>query len=244
MKPEISLVMPAYNEELRIGDSIEKVVQYFIARNISFEFIVVDDGSTDRTREIVSAHTGIILLTLEQNSGKGAAVKRGMLEASGKYVYFCDADLSTPISEIEKLQAELTSGSDICIGSRAIDNKMIKKHQPFYREWMGKTFNKIVRVFAVRGIKDTQCGFKGFRSEAAKEVFSRTQISGFGFDVEALYIANKIGYNIKEIPVLWFNDERSKVDPIKDSIRMLIDIFKIRILHKGRQSKSSSEIPH
>lgn len=234
MKPFLSLIIPAYNEEDRIKKSLEEATEYLNQQNYSWEIIVIDDGSKDKTRDIVrNFDHNVILISLEKNSGKGAAVRRGMLECHGDVRIFTDADFSTPVIEIQKFIENFSIGVEICVGSRAIDPEMIKEHQPFYREWMGKTFNKIVRLLLVRGIKDTQCGFKGFTEKAALNVFSKALINGFSFDVEALYLAHIFGYKIKEIPVLWYNDTRSRVNPIKDSTRMFIELLRIRNLHKN-----------
>ncbi len=168
------------------------------------------------------------LLQLPDNRGKGEAVKAGMLHARGTVRMFSDADLSTPITELPKLLNCLESGCDICIGSRALQPELVRKHQPWYRETMGKIFNLIVQLLILRGIKDTQCGFKAFRSEVAEAVFPHLKTSGFAFDVEILFLARSLGYKVCEIPVLWYNDERSKVHPIRDAAKMLIEIVKIR----------------
>jgi dolichyl-phosphate beta-glucosyltransferase len=154
-----------------------------------------------------------------------------MLEATGQLRLFCDADLSTPIYEIDKILDTFKNGTEIFVGSRALDKTMIKEHQPFYREYMGKTFNFIVQSMVFKGIKDTQCGFKAFTAEAAKNIFSKAKIDGFGFDVEVLYIAQKVGYKIQEVPVEWYNDKRSTVNPFSDSWRMFLDALRVRRLH-------------
>jgi len=231
---EISVVIPAYNEEERLPKTLESIIDYFDKLNKTYEIIVVDDGSVDRTVEIAQKYNPLVhTLQLPKNSGKGAAVKAGIQEASGDYILFSDADLSTPIYEFEKLISRLENSADIAIGSRAIDSSLIKVHQPFYREWMGKTFNKIVRLFVLQGIKDTQCGFKLFKKSVAKQVFSKAQINGFGFDVEILYLAKKMNYKIVEVPVEWRNDTKTKINPIRDSFNMLIEILKVRRLHKN-----------
>lgn len=233
MKPYLSLIFPAYNEEFRIAKSLGIAFEYLQKQNYSFELIVVDDGSSDSTAELVSQfNKDIKLFRQAENLGKGAAVRRGMLEASGSFRVFSDSDLSTPVYELKKILASLEKGADICIGSRGLDSSLIKEHQPFYREFMGRFFNKIVQFYLFKGIKDTQCGFKGFRENAAIDIFSKQSIDGFSFDVEVLFLARKLGYKIEEVAVEWYNDERTKVDPIKDSTRMFFELIKIKKLHK------------
>lgn len=232
MSYTLSLIIPAYNEELRLAETLNKILQYFETVDYNFEIIVVDDGSKDKTSDVAKSFDGIKVITQPRNFGKGAAVRKGMLSATGDYRIFSDADLSTPIYELPKILKNLQSGYDICIGSRALDSKMIKVHQPFYREYMGKMFNKIVQFLVIKGIKDTQCGFKGFTANVAETIFSKARIDGFSFDVEILFLAKLHGFKIKEISVEWYNDDRSKLDPIKDSIRMFVEILKIRRMHK------------
>lgn len=232
MKKQLSIIIPAYNEEQRIIKTLEKIYEFMNSKDFDFEVIVVDDGSKDKTADLVNLFgRGVKLIKQPKNMGKGAAVRRGILEAEGNWRLFSDADLSTPIYEIDKLLKSALEGYEVSIGSRAVDYSKIKKHQPFYREFMGKTFNKIVQMLVIKGIKDTQCGFKMFKAEAAIKVFSNSKIDGFGFDVEALYLAKKFNFKISEIPVEWYNDERSKVDPVRDSIRMFQEILKIKKLH-------------
>lgn len=231
---DVSFIIPAYNEAERIGRSLERALAYFAERDYTWEILVVDDGSRDATPEIAARFSdrGVRLLRQPANMGKGAAVRRGMLEGTGRYRIFSDADFSTPIEETARA-LEHMSRYDVAIGSRAIDRSYVKVHQPWYRESMGKIFNMLVQIVAVPGIKDTQCGFKGFCARAAEDVFSRTKIDGFSFDVEALYIAGKLGYSIKEFPVEWHNDARSTLNPITDSINMFRELLRIRALHRG-----------
>jgi len=230
---EISIVIPAYNEEERLPTTLRTIIDYFENLSKDYEIIVVDDGSQDNTAEIAQHfNPRVNVIKLPKNSGKGAAVREGISHAQGDFILFSDADLSTPITEFHKLQESLENGSHIAIGSRAIDSSLIKVHQPFYREFMGKTFNKIVRALVLRGIHDTQCGFKMFKNSVAKQIFSLAKIDGFGFDVEILYLAHKMNFKIAEIPVEWRNDTKSKISPIYDSLKMFFEILKIRSLHK------------
>lgn len=232
MKPYLSIIIPAYNEADRIEASLQKAVDYLGQKDYEYEIIVADDGSTDNTVAIASKFGDKVkAYALPKNTGKGAAVRMGMLKANGDIRIFTDADFSTPIYEIEKIIYSLKNNFDIVIGSRALDYGMVKEHQPFYREFMGKMFNKFVQFFVIKGIKDTQCGFKGFTEAAAINIFGKAKIDGFSFDVEALYLANKAGYRIDEVPVEWYNDDRSKVNPITDSISMLIEIMRIKKIH-------------
>ncbi|ABA89001.1 UDP-glucose--undecaprenyl-phosphate glucosyltransferase [Syntrophotalea carbinolica DSM 2380] len=228
----LSVVVPAYNEEKRLSASLEVLcekVGLFFPR---FEIIVVDDGSTDKTADIVMTHSrkysDVRLIRYEKNRGKGYAVRTGVLAAKGDFVLFSDADLSTPIEEVEKLFGALADGADVAIGSRAVRQSLILKSQPLYRMVMGKTFNKFVQLLAIPGILDTQCGFKLFTRSAALNLFRDCRIDGFGFDVEVLFLARKRGMDIREIGVSWVNSPDSKVHPIVDSARMLQDLVVIR----------------
>lgn len=231
----ISLVIPAFNEEKRLGKSLELLSDFLKSRSEEFEVIVADDGSTDNTQAVAGQYSkefkNFKITTLPVNKGKGAAVNAGFKEASGDTVVFTDADFSTPITEIDKLLSKIDQGFDIAIGSRAVDQTLVKKHQNWVREMMGKFFNFLVQQVAVPGVKDTQCGFKAFNRSTTEKIFEKQVIFGFGFDVELLYLARKLSLRVAEVPVLWFNDEASKVNPIKDSIVTLYELFKIRFTH-------------
>lgn len=230
----VSFVIPVYNEEERIGTTLDVVLNYFSDTDYLVEVIVVDDGSTDKTADVVQSFGGHVkLFSYCRNRGKGAAVRYGMLTSTGDYRVFSDADLSTPIYEIEKILDRLKEGADVCIGSRALEPSLIKKHQPFYREFMGKTFNKFVQMLIMKGIEDTQCGFKGFTAESAKFLFSRSKIDGFSFDVEILYLAQKAKMKIEQVSIEWYNDQRTKVHPVRDSFNMFIELLKIKKIHSN-----------
>ena len=230
---EVSLVVPAYNEEARIPASLLEIFTYFDTQPYAWELIVVDDGSRDATADLVLREAKIAgapvnLMRNETNYGKGFSVKRGVLAASGENIFFTDADLSTPIDEISTC-LPLLKNVDVVVGSRALSKSNITLHQPLHRETMGRAFNALVQAIVIRGIKDTQCGFKGFTKLAAHETFKRTRLNGFGFDVEALYIANKLGSSILEVPITWCDSVASRVSPVKDGLGMLGDLARIRL---------------
>jgi dolichyl-phosphate beta-glucosyltransferase len=230
----LSVVIPAYNEEERLPVTLNRVYDYLSTRSLSFEVIVVDDGSTDRTGTIAElffqSRTGGKVLKNIENHGKGFSVKRGVLHAQGQYILFSDADLSTPIEEMEKLLQPIRNGScDIAIASRGRRESDVRVSQAWYRTIMGKLFNILVQLLAVPRIKDTQCGFKCFTRSAARHIFSQQRLTRFPFDVEILYIARKARYAIEEIPVVWINSPNSRVHIVTDSARMLSDLWRIRL---------------
>jgi dolichyl-phosphate beta-glucosyltransferase len=232
-QPLISIVIPAYNEESHIASTIRAINEYALLRPWPVEIIVVDDGSADNTipevqrasEEIV---TPIRILKNRANRGKGYSVRRGMLASSGDFVLFSDADLSTPIFELDRFMRHAEMGYDVVIGSRALRNSMIEVHQPFCRELMGKIFNLILRSLGLSHFRDTQCGFKLFSRRAVDTIFPNTRINRFAFDVEILLIAQRLGLRIHELPVHWHDSLPSKVSLFQDSLRMLLDVLRLR----------------
>lgn len=234
-RPHLSVIIPCFNEGLRLGPSLEKITHFLRNRNYESEIIVVDDGSSDQTVDVARAKLqGFQHEIIEEsvNRGKGNAVRKGMLVANGDFLMFTDADLSTPIDEVEKLIKALQDGFQVAIGSRALPGSQVEIHQNIIRELMGKAFNKIARFASFKGIKDSQCGFKCFRREAAQELFGQQKINGFSFDAEILFLAQKRNYKIAEVPVVWRNSPNSRVHILKDSLRMLLDVFRIPWLHR------------
>ncbi|MDA8173028.1 MAG: glycosyltransferase family 2 protein [Nitrospiraceae bacterium] len=229
----ISVVIPAYNEEKRLLPTLEKVHAYLSGNYHDFELLVVDDGSADATvrvaGEFAANHDGVRILRNERNMGKGAAIRRGVLASGGEMVLISDADLSTPIEELEKFMPYLEEGYHIVIGSRAMPGADIRIRQPLHREVMGRVFNMFVQGLLVSGVKDTQCGFKLFKGPEAKMLFSRGIINGFSFDAEILFLAQKSGLRIKETPVIWLNSAASTVRVASDPAKMFAQLLVIRL---------------
>ena len=233
MQNSISVIVPAYNEEARIVPTLERLCEYLGERFPGYEIIVVDDGSTDNTSRVVKnlilKSCDIKLIQSPKNMGKGHAVKTGVLASKGGLVLICDADLSTPVEEVEKLGHFMKEGFDIAIGSRGLRDSDIAVRQPWHRERMGKIFNVFVRNLVMGGIRDTQCGFKLFRGDVSRELFAKCRIHGFSFDVEVLFLAEKAGYKIKEVPIRWLNSPHSRVTLISDPVSMFLELFRIRL---------------
>ncbi len=229
---QLSIVIPAYNEEKRIGTSLTKISGYLKKRYDDFEIIVVDDGSNDMTLNLLSEFSqkipNFIVLKNEINYGKGFSVKKGVLRSRGEIILFSDADMSTPIEEIDKLIGWLKKGYQMSIGSRALPESKIKRYSAWYRQFMGKAFNRIIRLILNLDYQDTQCGFKCFKRDAAFEIFNSMKLNGFSFDVEILFIAKNLGIKVKEVPVCWYNSPESKVKIVRDSSKMLWDVIKLR----------------
>ncbi|HVB14152.1 MAG TPA: dolichyl-phosphate beta-glucosyltransferase [Candidatus Dormibacteraeota bacterium] len=229
---ELSLVLPAYNEVSRLPPSLEKIRLHLDAAGRSYEVLVVDDGSRDGTREMVEQAQGswpqLQLIVFDHNQGKGAAVRAGMLTATGQLRLFSDADLSTPIEEMAKLEQAISAGAGVAIGSRAVAGSQIELHQPLYRELMGKTYNQALRLLVLPGLRDTQCGFKMFTALAAVSCFTPLQTPGFGFDAEVLLRARLQALPIAEIPVVWRNSAGTRVSSLRDGGQMLADLVRLR----------------
>lgn len=229
-----SLVIPAYNEERRLPASVRDIRSFFGKFNIPMEVLIIVEKSKDRTVELATAAAEgdprIQVIDNQVQRGKGYAVKSGMMRAKGEIIFFMDADLSTPLSEVLSFLSFFQDHpeTDVLIGSRAHAKSLIVKKQSWLRRNMGRTFNKFVQLFGVRGIEDTQCGFKAFRAPAAREVFARQSLDGFAFDVEVLMLAQRLGYKIDVLPVKWINSPDSKVRILIDPLKMLWDLIQIR----------------
>ncbi len=238
MKPFVSIIIPAFNEEKRVAETLQKITAYAQSKSFSVEVIVADDGSLDNTVKVAKEVLGQSkvlhhVLRAPVNCGKGAAVRMGMLEAKGEYRLFSDADLSTPIEELDRfLPLLIEKKADIVIGSRAVEGANIVQHQPWFRELMGKVFNKVATLFAFRGIKDSQCGFKCFTGDAAERLFKVQRLNGFSFDVELMFLAQRMGYRVQELPVTWINSAASKVKVFSDPLKMFWDVIRIRWMHR------------
>lgn len=239
-RPYLAVIVPAYNEAERILPSLERINEYFLAQSYSWEVFVVSDGSTDGTNDLVNQfaaeHNQFKLIDSKPNRGKGYVVRRGMLEAEADYLLFSDADLAAPIEEIEKLLPKMDA-YDIAIGSRPLKESNLAIRQPWYRERLGRMANGLIQICGLRGIKDTQCGFKLFKYSVAKDIFKRCKLDGFSFDFEALMIARDLNYTIAEVPITWHHVEGSKVVLWRDVPRNLRDLLKLRMI--GKQARLS-----
>lgn len=244
--PELSIVIPSFNEELRLPATLAQISSYIRASKRETEVIVVDDGSTDRTSVVADSFRWEIqrlrVVANEKNRGKGYSVRHGMMEARGRIVLFTDADLSAPIAEADKLLAALAD-HDVAIGSRAMDRSLISVHQSIFREYAGIIFNFIVRAILRLPFVDTQCGFKAFRRDKCRVIFEQQRIERFGFDPELLYLVRHHGLRAAEIPVRWAHSPATKVSMLRDSVQMFLDVFIIRWnALSGRYPRSSPSV--
>jgi dolichyl-phosphate beta-glucosyltransferase len=227
----LSVVIPAYNEAARIGEPLRRIAQHLRARALPSELVVVDDGSSDGTADVVrlvgeQLAIPVRLIRSERNRGKGHAVKVGMTNARGRAVLMTDADLSTPIEELDKLLPHLRDGTEVVIGSRKMAGAVIEVRQPLLREMMGRMFTQLTRLLVVR-VSDVTCGFKLFSRRAAHEVFSRVTLDDWSFDAEALFVARRLGFGIREVPVLWRDAAGTKVHRGRDAVRAAVGLLRI-----------------
>jgi dolichyl-phosphate beta-glucosyltransferase len=228
----ISLVIPAYNEGLRLGATLQKVLRYITQHACHAEVIVVNDGSRDNTADLVRSlavqNPSLRLIENPGNRGKGYSVRHGMLSAGGRIVLFSDADLSSPIEEVRKLLQALNDGADIAIGSRWLRSELQTQRQPLHRQLFGRVFNLLLRITLGLRFRDTQCGFKAFRRSAAETIFSLQKIERWGFDPEILFLARKFGFRVQEVPVAWGHNVDTRIHPLIDGTRMFLEMLRVR----------------
>jgi glycosyltransferase involved in cell wall biosynthesis len=228
-EPFLSIVIPVYNEGARLGSALTKVRGYAASKPFPVELIVVDDGCTDSTVEVAAQFPEVRLVRNERNRGKGYSVRHGVLEARGQFVLFSDADLSAPIEEADKLLAAMESTrADAAVGSRALRRELIGVHQPWLREYAGRGFNVLVRLLTGLKLRDTQCGFKLFRRDSTRRAFELQRAEGFGFDPELLFLIERLGGKLVEIPVRWNDNPATKVRFLRDAIGMFLDLVALR----------------
>ncbi len=230
--PIYSIVLPAYNEAVRIGASLEKILAYAGQRGWNAEILVVNDGSTDSTADLVRSvarnHPSVRLLENPGNRGKGYSVRNGMLHARGDVLLFSDADLSSPIAEADKLFAAIAAGADVAIGSRWLKAELQTRRQPLLRQFLGRVFNLALRLILRLNFRDTQCGFKAFTRQAAGAIFPLQQVERWGFDPEILYLARKFGFRVEEVAVQWGHRDGTRINPLKDGVRMFVEVVRVR----------------
>lgn len=233
--PFLSIVIPAFNEENRLPNTIERLLEYLGGQPYPAELVIIDNASQDRTYEVAQTYasrfgnSGIPIHVCQEGvRGKGAAVRTGMLKATGDYRFMCDADLSMPASEINRFLPPVLDAADIVIASREAPGA-VRYGEPAYRHLVGRVFNTLIRLLALRSLHDTQCGFKCFKASVAEDLFSSLTVTGWSFDVEVLYIARRRGYRIVELPIPWYYNPESRISVMRDSLQMFLDILKIRI---------------
>lgn len=231
---DLSVVIPAYNEEARLGASLRRIVSYLDDRGGAWEVLVVDDGSRDGTAALAEGFPDprVRALRLAENRGKGAALRTGVGASRGRRVLLTDADLSVPIEELTRLEA-VVERAPVVLGSRAVPGARLVERQPVYRELMGKVFNLLVRLLAVRGVHDTQCGFKLLDGAVARRLFADLTVNRFAYDVELVWLAHRRGHRVEEVGVTWSDSRESKVNPLSDPLQMLWDIVRFRWRHRG-----------
>lgn len=232
-EPFLSIVVPAFNEGARIGRALESIRSYVGAKSFAIELIVVDDGSRDETPGLLAAcardFPALRVLRNERNRGKGYTVRRGVLTAQGTFVAFADADLSAPIEEVDQLLRALESaGADAAVGSRALKRELIGVHQPWFREFGGRLFNLLVRLITGLKVRDTQCGLKLFRRAVTRRAFEQQRVEGFGFDPELLFLIERLGGKVVEVPVRWNDNPATKVHFLRDATRMAVELVLLR----------------
>ncbi len=243
---DLEVIIPAYNEQERIARTLARIAEYYSEQTYTWRCSVVNDGSKDETAKIAfnfaARDPRFRVLEYGGNRGKGFAVRYGILHADANRVLFCDADLATPQEETEKLWAAMDAGAPVAIGSRPLKDSDLEIRQPLYRELLGRAFNKAVQMLCVKGIDDTQCGFKMFTRDASLDIFKRCKLDGFGFDFEAMLIARDLGYEIAEVPIRWRHQEGSKVVLLRDGPRMLRDLVKLRLAGKKKRLEVAAEL--
>jgi dolichyl-phosphate beta-glucosyltransferase len=233
-QPLLTIIIPAYNEERRLPRSLDRIVEFVDEQcakgAFSTEVLVVENGSRDRTTDVAESYAARhpYIHVLHSGKGKGAAVRAGMMAGQGSYLFMCDSDLSMPIEEVLKFLPPALDGYDVAIASREGPGAH-RYDEPPFRHIMGRVFNLIVRVIAIPRFQDTQCGFKSFRREVAREIFAELTTAGWSFDVEALFVALRRGYRVVAIPIEWYADTHSKIDPVRDTLRMVRDLVQIRL---------------
>jgi len=246
--PAYSIIIPAYNENARLGSTLDRVLGYVSQQHWDAEVIVVDDGSRDTTADLVRRYAesqpSIRLLENPGNRGKGYSVRNGMLNASGDVLLFSDADLSAPIEESSRLFSAIQSGADVAIGSRWLQPEMQTHRQSLLRQFYGRLFNLALRILLGLNFKDTQCGFKAFTRDAAQQIFPQQRIERWGFDPELLYLARRSGLKVSEVAVHWAHVEGTRISPLRDGLRMIEEVLRIRwYAMTGKYSKTQAAMP-